>query len=49
MQAVGILTLTYLLRDVPNDLWRRVKAKAALRGDSIRDVIVRLLTKYADG
>lgn len=41
--------MNYLLRDVDVDLWRRVKAKAAMRGESIRDVIVRLLTKFADG
>lgn len=38
--------MTYLLRDVPDDLWRKVKAKAALKGDSIRDVLVRFLTQY---
>jgi hypothetical protein len=40
---------TYLLRDVPADLWRRVKAKAAMKDESIRHVILRLLQKYADG
>jgi len=40
--------VTYLLRDIDSSLWRRVKAKAALRGESIRDVILRLLTKFAD-
>ena len=39
---------TYLLRNVPTDLWRRVKAKAALRGESVRDVLLRLLRQYAD-
>ena len=37
----------YLLRDIPTDLWRKVKAKAALRGESIRDVLLRLLRDYA--
>jgi hypothetical protein len=39
--------MTYLLRDVPLDLWRKVKAKAAAKGESIRDVILRALTDYA--
>lgn len=38
--------MTYLLRDVPDDLWRKVKAKAALKGESIRDVLVRALETY---
>lgn len=38
--------MTYLLRDVPDDLWRKVKAKAALQGESLRDVLVRALTDY---
>jgi hypothetical protein len=38
--------MTYLLRDIPDDLWRKVKAKAALKGDSIRDVLLRFLTTY---
>lgn len=40
--------MNYLLRDIDRDLWRKVKAKAAMRGESIRDVIVRLLTKFAE-
>jgi plasmid stability protein len=38
--------MTYLLRDIPDDLWRKVKAKAALKGESIRDVLLRVLTQY---
>jgi plasmid stability protein len=38
--------MTYLLRDVPDDLWRKVKAKAALRGQSLRDVLIQALTAY---
>lgn len=38
--------MTYLLRDVPDDLWRKVKAKAALKGDSIRAVLLKFLTQY---
>ena len=36
----------YLLRGIPPDLWRKVKATAALRGESIRDVLLRLLRTY---
>lgn len=36
----------YLLRDVDPDLWRKLKAKAALKGESIRDVITRALVAY---
>lgn len=39
--------MTYLLRDVPDDLWRKVKSTAALKGESIRDVLLRLLKQYA--
>ena len=30
----------YLLRDVPADLWRQAKAAAALRGVTIREVLI---------
>ena len=39
---------TYLLRNIPTDLWRKVKAKAALRGDSVRDVLLKFLRHYAE-
>lgn len=38
----------YIVRDIDDALYRTVKAKAAMRGESIRDVIVRLLTKFAE-
>lgn len=38
--------MTYLLRDVPDDLWRKVKAKAAANGETLRDVLLRALTDY---
>ena len=38
--------MTYLFRDVPDDLWRKLKSKAALKGESIRDVLLRLVTQY---
>ena len=37
---------TYLLRDMPAVLWRRVRAQAALEGVSVRDLIMRLLEQY---
>jgi plasmid stability protein len=36
----------YPLRDVPDDLWKKVKVKAAQEGKPIRTVILELLTKY---
>ena len=39
----------YFLREVPSDLWRKVKAKAALEGVTVREVIIRLLREYVNG
>ena len=36
----------YLLRGIPEDLWREVKATAALNGVTIREVIIELLEIY---
>ena len=36
----------YLLRDVDDDTWRRAKARAALEGRSLRDVLVEYLRLY---
>lgn len=41
------MSSTYLLRDVADDLWKRVKVRAARDEISIREVILRLLTYYA--
>lgn len=38
--------MTYLLRDIPDDLWRKVKSKAALKGETLRDVLLKFLTQY---
>lgn len=38
----------YLLRDIPDDLWVRVKRRAAKEGRNLRYVILRLLGLYAD-
>lgn len=37
----------YPLRNVPNDLWRQVKSKAAYEGRTIRFVLLELLRIYA--
>ena len=36
----------YLLRGIPEDLWREVKATAALNGVTVREVIIELLEIY---
>jgi len=38
---------TYLLRDVPQDIWRRARSRAVLEGRSIRVCIIELLDKWA--
>lgn len=37
---------SYLMHRLDEQLWRKVKAKAATEGVSIRDVILRLLTDW---
>lgn len=39
----------YLLRDIEPDLWRQVKAKAALEGITIRALIEELLRAWVRG
>ncbi|NJL18751.1 MAG: hypothetical protein HC901_00015 [Bdellovibrionaceae bacterium] len=34
--------------DIPDDLYRRVKAKTALKGRSVRDVTIELFQKWVD-
>jgi hypothetical protein len=38
---------SYILRDIPADLWRQVKVEAATEGVSVREVILRGLKEYA--
>jgi hypothetical protein len=38
----------YLVRDIPDDLWIRVKRRAAKEGRSLRFIILKLLGLYAD-
>lgn len=35
--------------DLPDDLYRRVKAKSALQGKSVREVATSLFQQWADG
>lgn len=37
----------YLLRDVPDDLWKRVKVQAAEDGKPIRTIVLDLLADYS--
>lgn len=39
----------YLLRDIPEDLWNRVKARTSTDGRTLRGLMLWLLTKYAKG
>jgi len=41
--------MTYLLRDVDDDTWGRVRDRARVDGLSIRAVILLLLHAYASG
>jgi plasmid stability protein len=36
----------YLVRDIPDDLWIRVKQRAAHDGHSLRWIILELLRRY---
>ena len=37
---------TQTIRDIPVDLWRAVKVRAAQRGETIRAAVLRLLADY---
>ena len=43
---VGAITMNYLLRDVPDDLWRKFKATCALRGESVAKTLRILIRDY---
>lgn len=38
----------YLLRDIPEELWKRTKYRAVTDGTSIRDLILKALYDYID-
>ena len=41
-------TTSYILRKIPNDLWKKAKAKAWSEGRTIRWVIIKLLKMWVD-
>jgi hypothetical protein len=38
--------MTYLLRQIPDDLWVLVKRRAAAEGHSLRFIVLKLLEAY---
>jgi len=38
-------TTSYMLRDIPEDLWKAVKIKAVQEGRPIRDLVLELLER----
>lgn len=39
--------MTYLLRNIPDELWIRVKRRASRDGRPLRFIILKLLERYA--
>lgn len=39
---------SFILRQLDNHLWMRVKSKAALEGITLKDLVVGLIEEYAD-
>jgi len=37
-----------MLRDVPEDLHRRAKAKAAMEGITLKELVLRAITEYVE-
>jgi hypothetical protein len=44
-----IIMPSYLFRDVPDELWRPLKAQAALDGVPLRTLLLRLIRDYLKG
>jgi len=42
-------TKSYLIRDIPRDLWRLAKQKAAEEDVALRDVILALVKAWVEG
>ena len=38
----------YILRNIPEELWTKVKHRAVDDGDSLRDIVLKALNKYID-
>ena len=41
--------MNYLLRNIPEGLWRQAKAAAALRGVTVRELLLSCLRDLAEG
>ena len=41
--------MKYLLREIPDDLWRSFKSRCATQGKTMLRVIIELITEYANG
>jgi len=41
--------MNYLLRNIPDDLWRRAKAAAALKGVTVRELLLSCIQELAGG
>jgi len=39
---------TFSIRDIPDSLWRKVKAKCAMKGITIRQAIIDLLEAWTN-
>ena len=39
---------TIYLRNVPEDLHRQIKSKAALQGVTLQDLVIKVLTEYLE-
>jgi hypothetical protein len=39
---------TYILRDIDDNLWRRVKAKAAMQGVTLKEAVNSMLVQYVE-
>ncbi len=37
---------TWIFRDIPRDLMRKVKAIAAIQGKSVKGIVIELVVKY---
>lgn len=37
---------TYIIRDIDDELWKKVKSKAATEGATAKDVILKLLADW---
>lgn len=45
----GLDLISFLIRDVPGDVWRKARVRAVLEDRSIRDALIELLHDYGRG